>query len=101
MELLSVMEVTLVYQLQFTREMMEHPILQQLGTRFELKVVLRRASFCETGGCAEVAFTGSLDEANRALAWLQTTGVTTTGPIPQESWTSASTGPVAGVGRGT
>ncbi len=95
------MEVTLVYQLQFTREMMEHPVLQELGSRFDLKVVLRRASLSETGGFAEVSFSGTLDEANRALAWLQTTGVTTTGPIPQENWTAASTGAIKAVGRGT
>jgi hypothetical protein len=95
------MEITVVYQLQFTREMMEHPILQQLGSRFDLEVVLRRASLSETGGFAEVALSGTLEEANRALAWLQTTGVGTTGPIPQSNWTSAATGAVPAVGRGT
>lgn len=95
------MDVTVVYHLQFTREMMEHPILQRLGKSFDLVVTLRRAMLSESGGWAEVAFQGSLEEANRALAWLQTTGVGTQGPLPEEQWAKPVDGPVVGVGRGT
>lgn len=95
------MEVTLVYQLTFSREMMDAPVLQQLCTRFDVTVVLRRAMLSENGGWAEVAVAGRLDEANRAIAWLQTTGVTTTGPIEASNLVEPTTGPLAGVGRGT
>lgn len=95
------MDVTLVYHLTFMREMMEAPVLQRLCTGFDLAVTLRRAMLSEEGGWAEVALTGRMDEANRALAWLQTTGVTTTGPVEASTLVGPASGALAPVGRGT
>ncbi len=95
------MQVNLVYHVAFHAGMAEQPILQQLCRRFELDVVVRRAMLSAAGGWAEVALSGGLEEANRALAWLQTTGVGTTGPLSDGDAVVQGKGLVVGAGRGT
>ena len=95
------MSVTVVYTLTFNREMMNRPILHTLGHKFRLTLTLRRAMLSEDGGWAEVAFTGAPEETNRALAELQTTGVTTTGPIEVTQLVESEGHAVGAVGRGT
>ena len=95
------MTVTLVYTLTFSREMMNRPVLHDLGRKFAVTVTLRRAMLSETGGWAEVGFSGVAEEVNRALADLQTCGVTTLGPIHAGNLVEAEHGELAGVGRGT
>lgn len=88
-----------VYHLTFSREMMDAPILGNLAQRFRISVTIRRAMLSEEGGTAEVAFSGAPEEVQRALADLQTTGVTTQGPLVADI--VASTGPIQNPGRGT
>jgi hypothetical protein len=89
-----------VYHLVFTRAMMEAPILHNLGKRFRVTVVLRRALLSEEGGTAEVILIGAAEEIGRAVADLNTTGVSVSGPL--ESLVGADTSPVIlSVGRGT
>ena len=74
-------QISEVYQLNFQREMYNRPLLNDLGRKFRLSVVIRRAVLNEEGGWAEVRLTGPEEEVGRAVADLQTTGVNTTGPI--------------------
>ena len=53
----------------------------------------------EEGGVAEVTFSGPSEEIERAIADLQTFGVTTQGPL--ETLIAASTGALPNPGRGT
>ncbi|MFM7321363.1 MAG: NIL domain-containing protein [Armatimonadota bacterium] len=96
------MQVNLVYHVSFHAGMADQPILQHLFRRFELEIVVRRAILSPEGGWAELEVKGSLEEANRALAWLQTTGVGTTGPLVEEEASGVSgRSMVVGTGRGT
>ncbi|MGC4045413.1 MAG: NIL domain-containing protein [Armatimonas sp.] len=70
-----------VYQLIFTHAMYDVPILQKIGKSFRLNVAIRRAMLSEEGGWAEVKLTGDDEEIGRAIAELQTTGVSVTGPL--------------------
>lgn len=95
------MSVSLVYNLTFTRAMMDRPILHDLGRNFEVVLTLRRAMLSESGGWAEVGFAGEPGEINRAVSALQTFGVTTMGPIHASNLVEAESGEAAAVGRGT
>lgn len=88
-----------VYNLTFTREMMETPILGTIARRFRITLTIRRAMLSEEGGAAEVAFSGSSEEIERAIADLQTFGVTTLGPL--ETQIGPATGAIQNPGRGT
>ena len=90
---------SVVYHLTFSREMMDAPILGMLAKRFRISVTIRRAMLSEEGGTVEVAFSGPAEEIQRTLADLQTTGVTTLGPI--EVGAVPATGPIQNPGRGT
>lgn len=94
------MAASLVYTLTFSRAMMNRPILFALGRKFDVTLTLRRAMLSETGGWAEVAFAGIAEEVNRALADLQTCGVTTVGPIHASALVEADHDDVVAVGRG-
>ena len=70
-----------VYNLTFNREMFRKPILWEIGKRFRLTVTIRRAILNEDAGWAEVQLVGPVEEIRRAIADLQTTGVSVTGPL--------------------
>ena len=89
-----------VYQLTFNQGMYDVPILQKIGKTFRLSVAIRRAMLSEDGGWAEVKFTGMEEEIGRAIAELQTTGVSVTGPLEIAIESDASPA-IVGVGRGT
>ena len=89
-----------VYQLTFHPGMYDSPILQKIGKSFRLSVAIRRAMLSEDGGWAEVKFTGPEEEIGRAIAELQTTGVSVTGPLETSIEPDAAPA-FAGVGRGT
>lgn len=95
------MSGTEVYSLRFTREMYDHPILQNVGKRFRITLNLRRANLSEDAGWAEVALTGMPDEIGRAIADLQTTGVSVTGPLADFVEPNYKQYVPATVGRGT
>jgi ABC-type methionine transport system ATPase subunit len=58
-----------------TAEQITEPILWKLGQDYKVKVNLQKASFTESGGSAVVELQGDVSELQRAIAWLQTTGV--------------------------
>lgn len=58
-----------------TAEQISEPILWKLGKDFAITVNLQRASFTESGGSALIELKGDVSELQRAIAWLQTTGV--------------------------
>jgi len=95
------MNVHLVYHVAFHAGMADQPILQNLCRRYELEIVVRRAILGPEGGWAEIEFRGTLEEANRALAWLQTTGVGTTGPLDDADAAVVGRPLTVGTGRGT
>ena len=74
---------TETYNLTFTRAMHNKPILFEIGKRFRVTTTLRRAILNEEGGWAEIAVSGTSDEIGRAMAELQTTGVSVTGPLAE------------------
>jgi hypothetical protein len=90
----------IVYQLTFYREMFSAPLLSRVSKNFDVTVNLRRALLSEDGGWAEVGFEGDMVEVGRAVAYLQTTGVTLNGPLTEtaEAHTPAT---VATLSRGT
>jgi hypothetical protein len=92
---------SVVYNLNFTREMMDKPILQTIGRKFRVALTIRRAMLSEAGGSVEIGLSGPIEEIERTIAELQTTGVTTVGPLSSESLVGAETGLLSGVGRGT
>ena len=92
---------TEVYNLTFHREMFNRPILQNVGKKFRVTLTIRRANMSEDSGWAEVALTGSPDEIGRAIADLQTTGVSVTGPIADLVETDFAQYVPVSVGRGT
>ena len=88
-----------VYNLTFNREMMDTPILGTIARRFRISLTIRRAILSEEGGVAEVLLSGTPEEIERAIADLQTFGVTTQGPL--ETLVVAATGAIQNPGRGT
>jgi len=58
-----------------TAEQAKQPILYRIGRDFGVVTNIRRASVSEEGGFVEVDLEGSLDEVQRAIAWLHTTGL--------------------------
>jgi len=92
---------TEVYNMTFTRSMLDKPILFNVGKRFRVVTTIRRAILNEEGGWAEVAVSGSSDEIGRAMAELQTTGVSVTGPLTELVNVDYQQYLPASVGRGT
>jgi molybdopterin converting factor small subunit len=92
---------TEVYRLAFYRQMYNTPLLYNIGKKFRVVVNIRRAMLNEDSGWAEVALSGSIEEIGRAVADLQTTGVSVTGPISDLVEPDYSLPIAATVGRGT
>jgi hypothetical protein len=58
-----------------TAEQVKEPFLWRLGKDYNVVVNVKRANFTEDGGYAYVELEGSVEEIQRATAWLQTTGM--------------------------
>lgn len=69
------MPVITVHIATRTAEQAGQPILYRLGKDFQVVTNLRRAALSEEGGYVEVDIEGSLEEVQRAVAWLNTTGL--------------------------
>jgi hypothetical protein len=63
------------FNLTFTREMSDRPILYTLGANYRLVTILERAQLSESAGWVQVALHGESDEIQRAVADLTTQGV--------------------------
>lgn len=90
-----------VYNMTFSRAMLNTPILYNIGKRFHVVTTIRRAILNEEGGWAEVAVGGSSDEIGRAIAELQTTGVNVSGPIEELVNADMQQYVPVSIGRGT
>jgi hypothetical protein len=58
-----------------TPDQVDQPILYRLGKEFDVVTNIRRAKINEDYGFAEVDIEGSLEEVQRAISWLMTTGL--------------------------
>ena len=77
----SGMQVTLVYQAALNAVVASSPFLSTLSKQFAVDIIVRQAMVTSGGGTMELALVGDQDEINRAVASLQTTGATLTGPL--------------------
>lgn len=58
-----------------TPEQVNQPILYRLGKEYDVVTNIRRAQVNEDYGFVEVDIEGSLEEVQRAISWLMTTGL--------------------------
>ena len=66
------------YNLTFTRDMADRPVVYSLGANYDLVPVIERAQLSENAGWMQIALNGEKDEIQRALADLMTKGVLVT-----------------------
>ncbi len=64
--------------LTFSKLMVNQPIIYNLGKKYRLITVIERANVSEEAGWMQIAFNGDPDEVQRAIADLNTMGVTVT-----------------------
>ena len=58
-----------------TSDQVKQPILYRLGKDFDVVTNIKRAQITDDYGFAEVEIQGSLEEVQRAISWLMTTGL--------------------------
>ena len=66
------------YNLTFTKEMADRPLLYNLGKRYQLVCTLKRAQLSESAGWVQISLSGDMDEIQRAVADLMAQGVMVT-----------------------
>ncbi len=66
---------SLVLSLMATGEQAAEPLLWRLGKQFDVCVYIRKAAITEQGGSAVIELQGTVEEIQRATAWMQTTGL--------------------------
>lgn len=57
-----------------TAEQVQEPLLYRIGKDYNVVTNLRRAQVTDDYGCVEVDIDGALEEVQRAISWLHTTG---------------------------
>lgn len=63
------------YNMTFTKEMADRPLLYNLSRGYDLVCTLKRAQLSETAGWVQLSLSGDLDEIQRAIADLMAKGV--------------------------
>lgn len=58
-----------------TPDQVDQPIIYRLGKDYDVVTNIRRAQVTEDYGFIEVEIEGSLEEVQRAISWLHTTGL--------------------------
>ncbi|NLH98820.1 MAG: hypothetical protein GX446_04930 [Chthonomonadales bacterium] len=58
-----------------TPDQANEPIVHRIGHDFRVVTNIRRAQISEEGGFLDIDIEGALPEVQRAIAWLQTTGL--------------------------
>jgi ABC-type methionine transport system ATPase subunit len=58
-----------------TSEQVEQPILYRVAKDYDVVTNIKRAQVSEDYGFAEIDIEGSLEEVQRAISWLMTTGL--------------------------
>jgi hypothetical protein len=66
------------FNLTFNTLMSSQPIVYNLGKKYRLVTVIERANVSDEAGWMQIAFNGDGDEIQRAIADLNTIGVTVT-----------------------
>jgi hypothetical protein len=67
---------TITVQIQTrTKDQVSEPILYRVGKDFHVVTNIRRAQVSEDSGYIEVDIEGALEEVQRAISWLKTTGL--------------------------
>jgi hypothetical protein len=68
------------YNLTFTKDLADRPVLQNIGKRYALTCNLKKAQLSDGAGWVQVALSGDMDEIQRAVADLMTQGVLVSPP---------------------
>ncbi len=63
------------YNLTFNKQMVNQPVIYNLGRKYKLIPTIERANISEEAGWMQIAFNGDPDEIQRAIADLNTLGV--------------------------
>jgi hypothetical protein len=63
------------YTLTFSKSMADRPILADLGKKYNLTTVLRKAQLSDSAGWVQISLQGDREEIQRALSDLMTQGV--------------------------
>ncbi len=66
------------FNLTFNKLMASQPIVYNLGKKYRLVTIIEKANLSEEAGWMQVALNGDPDEVQRAIADLNTIGVTVT-----------------------
>jgi L-aspartate semialdehyde sulfurtransferase ferredoxin len=74
------------YNMTFTKEMADRPLIYNLSKGYELVCTLKRAQLSETAGWVQLSLTGDADEIQRAVADMMAQGVMVT-PLHLKSLT--------------
>ena len=63
------------FNLTFNSQMANMPIIYNIGQKFGVVTIIERANISEDSGWAQIAFSGTGEEIQRAIADLNTIGV--------------------------
>ena len=63
------------WNLTFNSQMSNHPIIYDIGKKFDVVTTIEKANISEESGWAQIAFQGETEEIQRAVASLNTMGV--------------------------
>ncbi len=63
------------FNLTFTKDMADRPLLYNLGQRYKLVYTLKKAQLSETTGWVQVSLQGDIDEIQRATGDLLGQGI--------------------------
>jgi ABC-type methionine transport system ATPase subunit len=63
------------YNLTFSKQMSNQPVIYNLGRKYKLVTVIERANVSEEAGWMQIAFNGDSDEIQRAIADINTMGI--------------------------
>lgn len=58
-----------------TTEQVGQPVIYRISKDFNVTTNIKRARITEESAVAEIEVSGALDEVQRAIAWLHTTGL--------------------------
>ena len=59
----------------FKTELIQRPVIYELGVNFEIVTNIRRAEVNQNDGCVVLELEGSTEEIERGLAWVTEQGV--------------------------
>jgi len=63
------------FNLTFGKQMVNQPIIYNLGKKFNLVTIIEKANMSEEAGWMQIALNGDPDEIQRAIADINTLGI--------------------------